>query len=163
MNFLMRETRKELQIMTKPTANPMAMPLMTALVMARVEHIPRSWRETGLSSHSPLLNSSQFVLVAIASLDTEPALLFQFFNFFLGDIDTRQSGSGRYGRPGDGVHFILSERIFLDGRLAQHERLFDIPSFPKLEKGLRAGDLGAQAGRFFLIDDKQAVDPGQLG
>src|SRR4030066_1485913 len=135
MNFLMRKTRKERQTRTTPPANPMAMPLMTALVMARVEHIPRSWRETGLSSHSPLLNSSQFVLVAIASLDTEPALLFQFFNFFQGDIDTRQNGSGRYGRPGDGVHFILSERIFFDCRLAQHEGLFDIPSLPKFERG----------------------------
>src|SRR4030065_1387069 len=112
MNLLRREARKELQIMTKPTANPRAMPVMTAWVMARVEHIPRSWRETGLSSHSPLLNSSQFVLVAIASLDTEPAFLFQFFNFFQGDIDTRQNGSGRYGRPGDGVHFIFRQALF---------------------------------------------------
>src|SRR4030065_1978296 len=119
MNFLIRDTRKELQIRTKPTASPIAMPLMTACVMARVEHIPRSCRETGLSDHSPLLNSSHLVLVAIFPLNAELALLFELFDLFHGGIDSDQHGSRGDSRPGDCVHFIWSEFFFLDRWLAQ--------------------------------------------
>src|SRR4030065_960198 len=162
MNFLSRSTRKELQMRKKQPASPIAMPLMTACVMARVEHIPRSCRETGLSAHSPLLNSSHLVLVAIFPLNAELALLFELFDRFHGGIDADQHGSRGDSRPGDCVHFIWSGFVFLDRGLAHGQRPAGVAPLPKFEEGLNISDLSAQAGCLFLLQDKQAVDFGQL-
>ena len=61
---------------TKLVASPMAMPLMTALVTARVGHMPRSWRKTGFSSQRPLRYSARKLLVDMAVSAYELAFLF---------------------------------------------------------------------------------------
>ena len=84
----MEETTSELSTRTKVVANPIATPFIMALVTAKVGHIPRSWRKTGFSFHSPLVKSSLMVLLGIFSLNLELAAFLEFSGLLEAAIDS---------------------------------------------------------------------------
>lgn len=64
MKFLSREMTTLEQTKTKVVAKPIAIPLMAAVVTARVGHIPKTKRKIGFSLQKPLVNSLAIVILA---------------------------------------------------------------------------------------------------
>src|SRR4030042_5437479 len=131
MSFLMSDIKKELKIRTKEVASPMAMPLITALEMARVGHIPSIWRNIGFSCHRPLRKSWPAVLLAMHPSERKLAFFTQSPGFLPGRIDDVEDGFRRYGRPGYTVELGSGETLrSRGGRLAQAEGLGEVLVFP---------------------------------